>query len=182
MKKNEALKLLGAALLGSLITYLTCQFSYFEINWELDVPNLVLSLLSLVVGVWIAIELQGKMGKSQNNHSFLVQKLDIIWNEFDLWCQRIEIDGRVKRDDYTNFKLKIENPSEHLKSIFGALELEQDCIAQLSNRLSELNVWLENNTIQDNVIIIDNLADFRKEINETTTYFVTILKEIQQLS
>ena len=80
---------------GVLVCYFSLQITYFQIKKELDVPNMIVSIITLLIGLFIAITIQKRVTKNQNSHSYLITKIDKQWNSFNEISENISISGKI---------------------------------------------------------------------------------------
>ena len=80
---------------GVLVCYISLQYQFFDIKKELDVPNIILSTITLITGLFIAVTIQKNITKGQNNHSFLINKIDKQWNYFSEFSEGLALTDNV---------------------------------------------------------------------------------------
>lgn len=157
MKWGNKIWILVSFFVGVFICYLTLQFSYFEIKKELDIPNIILSIITLLIGLFIAVILQKKVAKSQNKYTHLVSKLDTLWNSFNGFSQKLSYDTKVDISSIRKLLTDVIHPISFLKSIFKAFDVNDKCLCDLEVKLEKLEEQLSDIPAKNNVI------DFHKE-------------------
>lgn len=139
-------------LIGALICYITLQYKYFEIKKELDIPTLLISIVTLAIGGYIADNLQKSANKSSNRYSYLITKIDIIWDEFNKFASSLEYNNTVDADSLKNFNKNVIHPISFIKNIFKSFDLKDNCICELEDKLDQLDTLLNNLEVQNNTI------------------------------
>ena len=182
MKWEDNIWVYVSFFVGAFICYLTCQFSYFQIKKELDIPSIILNIITLLIGLFIAITLQRKNNRSQNQHSYLINKLDHQWNSFNVFSQKITFNNRIDVSSIRLLITEVIHPSAFLKSIFESFNLDKTCVCNLENNLENLEIRLSNIPANNN--IIDFSADrliIQNMIVEINKCFSEVMKKIQNL-
>ncbi|MBL4663165.1 MAG: hypothetical protein JKY22_06340 [Flavobacteriaceae bacterium] len=167
---------------GVLVCYILLQFSYFEIKKELDIPNIIISIITLIIGVWIAVTLQRKINRSQNRHSFLLVKLDILWNAFNSFSTKLAYDNHIDATSIRKMMKEVIHPIDFLKNMFETFDINDACISNLETELESLEEKLSNIPAKQNVIDLNNHRDdIENDINIINKCFSLVLKDIQDL-
>jgi hypothetical protein len=169
-------------LLGVLVCYISLQYTFFDIKKELDIPSLVISGISLLIGLYIADTLQKRVNKNQNKHTYLVTKLDNLWMEFNDFSEDLAYSTKVRAESLRKFNQEIVYPVSFLKSIFNSFEVDETCVCDLELKLEELESKLSNIPAKNNVV---DFGDIKPEVDEMilkiNTCFSSILKVIQEV-
>ena len=182
MKWSNKIWVLVSFFTGVFICYLTLQFSYFETKKELDVPNIILSIITLLIGLFIAVTLQKKLNKSQNQHTYLVSKLDILWNSFNDFSQKLSYDTKVDISSIRKFMTDVIHPTSFLKSIFESFDVNDNCVCNLEEKLENLESKLSNLPAENNIVDFSSESSIiQNNILEINKCFSQVLKEIQDL-
>ena len=182
MKWKDSIWLAVSFFVGVLICYLTLQYSYFTIKKELDIPSIIISLLTLLIGLFIAITIQKKINKGQNQYSYISNKLDVLWGSFNDFSGKLSYDTKVDVSSIRKLIKDVIHPVSFLKNIFESFSINDNCVCELEEKLDELETKLSNYPATENIIdfnedkiVIENM------ILEINKYFSKILKEIQDL-
>jgi len=182
MKWGNKIWILVSFFTGVFICYLTLQFSYFETKKELDVPNIILSIITLLIGLFIAVTLQKKLNKSQNQHTYLVGKLDTLWNSFNDFSQKLSYDTKIDISSIRKLLTDVIHPIPFLKNIFESFGVNDNCVCNLEEKLENLESKLSNMPADNNVIdFSDESSIIQNNILEINKCFSQVLKEIQDL-
>lgn len=182
MKWENNIRIAVSFLVGVLVCYMSLQFSYFDIKKELDVPNIVISTITLLVGLFIAITIQKRVTKNQNSHSYLISKIDKQWNSFNEISENLSVNDKI---DISTLQLLIKNvihPTSYLSRLFTSFDIDCNCITDLDQNLEELEDKLSNMPASQNIIDISseriNIEDKLLKINHC---FVKVLKQVQNM-
>jgi len=182
MKWANSIWILISFLTGVFICYLTLQFSYFELKMELDIPNIILSVITLLIGLFIAITLQKKVNRSQNQHSYLIGKLDTQWISFNVFSQKIIYDNTIDVTSIRSLINDVIRPSAFLKNIFISFCLDSTCVINLENKLEELESTISNIPANNNIVNISSeRVIIENKILEINKCFSDVMKKIQKI-
>jgi hypothetical protein len=182
MKWGNKIELFTSFFSGVFICYLTLQFSYFDIKNELDIPNIILSIITLLIGLYIAITLPKILNKSQNQHTYLVSKLDALWSSFNDFSQKTSYDTRIDISSIRTLMLDIIHPISFLKNVYESFGINNNCLCNLEEKLENLESKLSNTPAQSNVIDFSaESVTIKNDISEINKHFSQVLKEIQDL-
>ncbi|MGR7813214.1 hypothetical protein [Lacinutrix undariae] len=181
-KKNKWL-LLIAFFSGVLICFIATRFHYFEIKKELDVPSLVLGVLGLGIGLFIADNIQNKNNKNQNQYAFLESKLDTCWTKFSTLAKVISLDTKVPLETLSGFSQDIVHQVGFIKNIFNAFEKDCTCIDSLEEQLDSFEDLFDDLRTEENIKYYSEEKDvIENNIVAINQCFSEVLKAIQNLS
>lgn len=182
MKWESSILYLISFLGGVLVCFCSLQFAFFEIKKEIDLPNLILSIITVLIGLFIAVTIQKRIAKSQNQHSYLVNKLDTIWASFNLFSDKLLNDKKVNVSDIRNFMKDVIRPTVFMKSLFNSFEIDKECICTLEKKLEKFEEKISNYSASENVIsTIGHERIIEKDVLKINKHFSLVLKEIQKL-
>jgi len=168
--------------IGVFVCYLTLQYSYFEIKKELDVPAIIISVITLLIGLFIAVTLQKKVNKGQNQLTYLTGKLDRIWNSFNDFSETLIYEDNVDISSIRSFLKNVVHPMAFFKRIIQSFGVEVKSVTELENRLEALEEKLSNLPAKDNILNLDSsFEEIKEEIIEINNCFAKILREIQEI-
>jgi hypothetical protein len=182
MKWENKLWIIISFFAGSFVCYLTLQISYFDIKTELDVPNIILSIITLLIGLFIAITLQKRINKGQNQYSYISNKLNALWSSFNDFSEKLSYDTKIDISSIRVLIKEIIRPTSFLKNIFNTFKVNDECVCELEEKLDTFESKLSDCPAENNIIdfsadreIIENMV---LDINKS---FLKILNEIQEL-
>jgi hypothetical protein len=182
MKWGNKIELLASFFIGVFICYLTLQFTLFETKYELDIPNIILSIITLLIGLYIAITLPKILNRSQNQHTYLVSKLDTLWNSFNDFSQKTSYDTRIDISSIRTLMSDVIHPISFLKSVYESFGINDNCLCDLEQKLENLESNLSNLPAQNNVIDFSTeSSNIQNNMSEINKCFSQVLKEIQDL-
>jgi hypothetical protein len=158
-------------LIGLIISYIACQYTYFKIDTEIKVIDLILSLGTIGIGLYIALILEEKRSKSQNFYSYVEKKYDALWEYFIQFSNILEFSPSIElKETSKHFKL-INQKLAPLVKIFESFEYDTQSLKQIEQKIDALDDFLSANPNTANMII--DLSHDRqhtdgllKEINE----------------
>jgi hypothetical protein len=167
---------------GAFICYITLQFEYFDTKLELDVPNLLLGIITLFIGLYIADTLQKRVNKNQNQHSYLINKLDNLWLEFNDFSEKLSYDDKIDAPSIIEFNKQIIYPISFLKNVFNSFDVDDNCVCNLESNLEELDEILTNIPAENNIVTYkEKLPQIENKVLQINQCFSKILKIIQEL-
>lgn len=169
-------------LVGVFVCYVSLQITYFEIKKELDVPNIIVSIITLLIGLFIAITIQKKVTKNQNSHSYLISKIDKQWNSFNEISENLSINDRIDISTVQQYIKNVVHPTTFLNRLFTSFDINCDCITELEQNLEELEDTLSNMPANQNIIdISSDRASIEDKILKINSCFVIVLKQVQNM-
>src|SRR4051812_35995077 len=89
-------------LVGVLTCYLLTQIRYLEIETKFDVPEFIISIMSLSIGIYLSVVIQNRQSHNQNHYNFLLLKFDTNWAAYNSFYENISHRSAIE--------LKILNP------------------------------------------------------------------------
>jgi hypothetical protein len=182
MKWENSIGLAISFFIGCLACYISLQYSYFQIKKELDVPSIIISIVTLLIGLFIALTIQKRVTKGQNNHSFLVNKIDKLWTAFNEFAEGLSYEDRVDITTLKNFIKNVVHPVSSLNKVFNSFEIESKCVSDLEENLDNFETMLSNIPANQNVIdISNNRVDIEAKILEINRCFGLTLRQIQNI-
>jgi len=174
--------LIIAFFLGVLVCFIATRFYYFEIKKELDVPNLIMGILGLTVGIYIADNLQKKNNQNQNKYSFLESKLDKCWMKFSSLAKVISIDDKVGLETLSKFNHDIIHELVLIKNAFIGSELECVCLEALELKLESFEEFFDELETSENIKYYrEQKSEVENKIVEINKCFSEVLKFIQNI-
>ena len=157
-KENNYWHLTLSFLLGCLICFFCSQFKNFKIDTHINVIGTLLSIITALIGFYIAISIQKKHTKTQNQYSFIQPKLDSLWSEFNV-ISRISI--------------------SFLKNIYASFDLKIGKLSLLEKNIEKFEEFICSLPISENIYsTTDNETIISSHILSISKSFSDILKEI----
>lgn len=168
-------------LLGSLVCYVTLQFNYFQIDTEINISELLTNGITAAIGLYIAVNLQRNINRNQNQHNFIVAKLDKLWERFNEFNNILTYDDKIELSTFKTFTKDINSSVDFLKNVFTAFQLESNNIETLDKDIDTLFELLESFTIIENVIQLENKTEMNTQVLKINQTFSSILSVIQNV-
>ncbi|MEI7525211.1 MAG: hypothetical protein WCJ95_12815 [Mariniphaga sp.] len=167
---------------GSFVCYILLQFSFFKIKLELDIPTILLSLITASIGLYIANTIQKKVNKNQNQYSYLKDKLDSLWTSFNNFSKTFVYDSKIEASAISSFSKEIIHPIDFIKIIFASFEINNECVLNLEKSFESLEKLLSELKPKENIVYFEQSKEqIDKKIAEINQCFSSILKTIQDL-
>lgn len=180
-KKNKW-RLLIAFFTGIIICFISTRYDYFEIKKELDVPDLLMSTLGLLIGLFIADTIQKKINKNQNRYTYLEAKIDKCWTEFNNLAKIIGLSDNITIDSLTIINKEVVHQIGFIKNIFETFEIKTECITELEEKLESFESLFDDIKTEDNIKYYTEKKDvIENNIVLINKSFSSVLKTIQEI-
>lgn len=181
--KNDWWKLLICFALGALVCYWTLQRSYLDINFEVNVTDVITAFITAIIGIYLAISIQKKFNQGQNLHGYLAVRLDKIWESYVNFSQNIEYNDQVDLSDSNKYFNEFYKKISVIERIFGEFKLDDKCVKDLVTDMEAYQNKIEDNITQSNVVIYTLKKNTIVGMGENLhSRFSHMLKEINKLS
>ncbi|MGB3150395.1 MAG: hypothetical protein WBB27_06995, partial [Maribacter sp.] len=132
------------------------------------IPALVMGVLGLGIGLYIADTIQKNINKNQNKYTFLESKLDACWTKFSSLAKVISLNDKVALETLSGFSQDIIHQVGFIRNIFNGSEIDCTCIDNLEVQLDEFE------ELFDGLLTEDNIKFYSKEKNVIDSKIVSI--------
>lgn len=167
---------------GSLTCYIALQFSLFEIDFEFKVVESLISVSTAIIALYIAITIQRKLTKNQNQYTYIEKKIDNLWSNFNTFSQSLSFNDNIEISAISKYSKEAFHTISFVKNIFSSYDLNIDCISELETKIEDLETFIFALPISDNIISYSgNKADVETKIHKINQSFSSILKFIQSI-
>lgn len=155
--KNKGIYLnISFFIIGVLLCYFLTQFHYFKINLEINILELFLSVLTLIVGLYIADVIQNKQVKRQNLYSFLQSKLDEIWEAHSVFIIQLK-EPRIDLKRVLSYHKDLTRKISFLTTLFTSLELNNSLVNGLEQSIDKIEFFLTSQKMSENIIDLETI-------------------------
>ncbi len=169
-------------LAGSLVCYITLQFSFFEIDYEFKVVETLVSIGTAIIALYIAITIQRKLTKNQNQYTYIERKIDTLWASFNNFSLSVVFSDNIEVDLVSKYTKEALHSISFVKNIFASYDLENECISDLEKKIEDFENYILQLPIADNIISLsDKKTDIHSKVLEINQAFSVILKFIQTM-
>lgn len=169
--------------LGVLVCYWTLQYNFLEINLEVNVTDVIIALITAIVGIYLAISIQKKFNQGQNLHGYLAVRLDNMWEAYTNFSQSIEYADQIALSESNKYFSEFFKKITVVQRIFSEFDLDDSCVRNLIVDMEAYQEKIENNLTQNNVIqYVLNKTDIIDHGEGLHSRFSNMLKEINKLS
>lgn len=167
-------------LFGSMCTYIACQYQFLKIDTEVKVIETLLSLGTIVLGLYIVLVIDRNRSRSQNFYSYVESKYDKLWEEFIQFSEVIELSPRIELKETSKAFKHINQKLTPLIKIFESSEYDSECLKKIENKIDELEDFVSNHPdIQDKVLdLTKDKANISQKLVEINELFATSFKEL----
>lgn len=186
MSKN-ILKYTGwsiAFVIGCVTTYISCQWSYLQIDTEINAADMIVSSLGLALGIYIVMILDGKKNRNQNFYSYVEGKFDTLWQEFISLSEKLEFSPSMELSAISKDFKSLDKKTGPLKKIFEASDYDSSCITSIEDKLEVLN-----NNLTSSVRVKNNIVDLSidkekliEELDGINELFAKSYKKLNHIS
>jgi hypothetical protein len=179
MKKEVNFWLLSITFIfGSFVSYCLTQFNLLQIKLELNVPDLLINIITILTGFYIANTIQHQLSKKQNRSTFLVSKLEKIWVKFSELSAIVNSGSNIQVSTVNSIYKEISNNLDYFKSISSAYSINSSLISELETLLDLYENQLISVNISKNVIQVIFPATFKPLEDNINSKFIEILSTI----
>ncbi|WP_289062677.1 hypothetical protein [uncultured Zobellia sp.] len=170
-------------IIGSILSYILCQYSYLDINLEFNIVEILLSTATIGIGLYIALVFDKNRAKSQNLYAFIETKYDTLWEIFIQFSLILELSRNVELSEISKKFKSLDKKLTPLIKIVESNGHQSDFLKNLETRIDELENLISNsNNITNNIVDLsidrDIIDDKLQQINEL---FAKSFKEINNL-
>lgn len=167
---------------GSLTCYISLQFSFFKIDFEFKVVESLISISTAIIALYIAITIQRKLTRNQNQYTYIEKKIDNLWSNFNTFSQSMSFNDSIEISSVSKYSKEALHTISFVKNIFSSYDLNTDCISDLETKIDSLETFIFALPISNNIIDYSgNKADVEMKIHEINQSFSSILKFIQSI-
>ena len=169
-------------LAGSLVCYITLQFSFFEIDYEFKVVETLVSIGTAIIALYIAITIQRKLTKNQNQYTYIERKIDTLWASFNNFSLSVVFSDNIEVDSVSKYTKEARHSISFVKNIFSSYDLKNECISVLEKNIDDFEEYILKLPIAENIISLsDKKTDIQSKVLEINQSFSAILKFIQTM-
>ena len=166
--------------LGAVISYISCQYQYFKIKTEFNVIELLLSIATIVIGLYIALILQRNRNRSQNFYKYVEGKYDILWENFIQFSAVLELSTNIEIRETSKWFKNINQKLTPLIKVFESFEYDASCLTKIENEIDKLDDFISGNSNIENQILdlSSDKEEIIKRLNEINELFAKSFKEL----
>ncbi|HRF22991.1 MAG TPA: hypothetical protein PLR98_02475 [Chitinophagaceae bacterium] len=169
-------------LAGSFTCYITLQYTFFEIDAKLNIPETLISIGTAIIGLYIANTIQKRLTKNQNQYTYVEGKLDAIWAGFNNFSQGVLYNDSIEVNVLSKYSKEAIHSIGFVKSILISYELNVTCVSELETELESFEAYLLSLPISANIIsTIQSKSDVEGKIVSLNQCFAKVLKLIHNI-
>ncbi|MEM6525588.1 MAG: hypothetical protein AAF693_17440 [Bacteroidota bacterium] len=182
-KGNNALIVFLSFTTGAILSYIASQYHYFKIKTEFNVIELLLSLATIVIGLYIALILQKNRNRSQNFYKYVEGKYDVLWEEFIQFSSVLELSTNVELKEISRWFKVINQKLTPLIKVFDSFDYDASCLTKIEEGIDELEDFLsENSNIQDQILDLSvDKAEIIKKLTAINELFAKSFKDLNNV-
>lgn len=163
--------------IGALISYMLSQFSYFNVNTEINIVETIIAAISIIIGLYIAITIQKRYNRNQNLYTYLVGRLDSIWSDFNAFSNQVDATDQIELNRVNKVLKDLQKRNSDLNNLLiqlGSINNQFETLSEILRKTFEGSLIKDNIVYYDanketisgiNKSITDNLADIFNQIN-----------------
>lgn len=184
MKKGSAILLgLGCFIVGAVLSYIASQYKYFEMDTEVNVFDIVFSVLGLVIGFYIAVTLERQRSRGQNFYSYVEGKFDLLWQDFIKFSETLDYSSNIELSEVSKSFKGLYKRTTPLKTIFIHSDYNEDCIIEIEGKISSFDEYITSLNSNNNILNIDPHRDeIMNKCNEINECFASSYKTLNNIS
>jgi len=182
-KENSIIIPVLAFIFGFATCYIATQYSYFNINTELNVVETLLSIITALIGLYIAISIQKKNNRSQSLHNLLQSKMDSFLKNYSTFENTFTSQSTLSLNIATRSIKTINQEINGLKALFKSFSVSCACIDTIEQSIDDLDELLTGNTpIVNNAIQLSSKKSaILRRSNEITQKIANAYVEINKV-
>jgi hypothetical protein len=153
--KNSLFIIVISFFSGALICYLFAQWKWLKIDTEVNVVETLIAIISIVIGIFIAVHIQKRYTQNQNLYNYLVTRLDSLWTDFNSFFAQIEQTDTIELVKVTAFVKQFQMRNTALVKLLQPSALTNN----LEALTDEFESLFANGLIRQNVVYYDGAKD-----------------------
>jgi len=168
---------------GALISYLLSQFEFLQIDAKVNVTESIFSIITIVIGLYIAIALKKRQDRNLNLYNHLQTKLNSFWECFLSFSNQLEILEQISLSEINKQMKNANQKISPLKKIFLSFDLNENYVNNIENDIDNLEDLLTNKSkIKDNIVDYSNIkASIISSIDKINESFADAFKNLNDL-
>ncbi|MBL7914577.1 MAG: hypothetical protein JNL49_05975 [Bacteroidia bacterium] len=187
MKKgNNIYFIIISFILGIFSNYIITQFKYFKVDLEVNLVETVISLITAVVGIYIATSLNKFHTRSVNLHNYLQPKLDSIWISFTNFNSQLVSKDFIEISEIARITKEFDLNIEPLKQMFSSFNLNHECLNAIEVEIESLVKFITDNPkinpISKNIVNYSaSSSEIKRRTNLVNEKFALAIKNINNI-
>lgn len=145
-KENSFIIPVLSFVVGFGACYIATQYSFFNINTEVNVVETLLSVATALIGLYIAISIQKKNNRSQSLHNLLQSKMDSFLNNYSVFESNFTSQSTIRLSVATRSIKSLNQEINGLKALFKSFSVNCACIDSIEQSIDDLDELLTGNT------------------------------------
>jgi hypothetical protein len=146
--------------------------SFLDIKTETNIIELLLSVGTIVIGVYIAVVLERNRNRSQNFYQYVERKYDALWETFIQFSSVLELSANVELNETSKWFSLIDQKLSPLIKVVESFEYDSNCLTEIEKKIDELEEFLSNNP---------NIKNYILELSADKEIIIQKLNEINEL-
>lgn len=179
-KGNRLLIAFVFLLLGAIISYITCQYSFFDIITEFNVVDLFLRVTTVVIGFYIATTLKNNRNQNQNLYIYFEGKYDALWKDFIQFSEVLELSEQIELSESSKWFKKITQKITPLTKTFKSFNQNIEWLEKIEEKIDALESFIsDNNNIKNDILNLkSDKENFTSQLNEINELFAVSFKNL----
>lgn len=141
---------------GVFICYWFSQISYLEIDKSINIPETILTIISLLVGLFIALTLQSKLNRNQNFYGYVISKFDSLWEDYSKFYTLIDSSNQIPLANVNKFTKNFQQRIDILKQLVITFGLGDIAIKKIEDEFDKFEDILSNRSFYNqNIVFYD---------------------------
>lgn len=159
---NKITLLVISFLIGNLTCYISLQYRLLKIDTEINVPNFILSIITLILGYYIATSIQRRTNKRVQVDSYLIGEILATWKNFQQkYCDKFSTESIIEPELIRGYITEILNRFDDLKNTCSILNINIKEFSLFCEEMENLEEMLSGLDKEDNKTHIPENAKTR---------------------
>lgn len=181
LNKNTLIILGLGVLVGIAGCYISLQYSFFEIEWKINVVESLIALARILVGVFIAVNLRKWVSQQTNSYNFVMQHFNELWGEYKGFEKNVLSQSRVQVSLMANKYKEIELMREKLVKVLSLTQVNEKYLTKIEDEFEAMNDLIEQQPTADNLYDLEGIKLVLKgQTTNLSNHFIALFNDINQ--
>jgi hypothetical protein len=182
-KESNFFIIILSFLIGFGTSYFLTQFHYLDIDFQINAVETLLSIITAIIGLYIAISIQKKNNRNQSLHNLLQGKLDSFLSSYSTFEKSITVQSSMRLSLATSSIKTLNQDLCNLKALFNSFSLQCNCVDSIENCLDDLDDLLTAYTpvINNNLQLSQSRSALTRKSNAVTKCIADAYVEINKI-
>lgn len=166
-------------IIGGICSYISVQYQFFEIDYKIPVLDTLIDVITILVGLYIAISINSQFSHKEHFINFIEPKLSEGCNKVSHLRELVDLDSQLDVTTVAKTFKDFEIINNHISKIFKIYNKDQTLMGLIENKLLVIDdIFFNQTSITNNIIdfsqvkgsILSNINDLDGLYLETIKY------------